>query len=83
MRALPLALLCIALLPTGCIQSHERDAADKDLARERTARATRDAGAPARPTASAPRSEEHTSELQSRIRTPYAVFCLKKKIKKI
>src|SRR3546814_6315613 len=25
------------------------------------------------------RSEEHTSELQSLIRTPYAVFCLKKK----
>src|SRR3546814_1877372 len=26
-----------------------------------------------------PRSEEHTSELQSLIRTSYAVFCLKKK----
>src|SRR3546814_3713935 len=26
-----------------------------------------------------PRSEEHTSELQSLMRTPYAVFCLKKK----
>src|SRR3546814_3359539 len=25
-----------------------------------------------------PRSEEHTSELQSLMRTPYAVFCLKK-----
>src|SRR3546814_9414490 len=25
------------------------------------------------------RSEEHTSELQSLMRTPYAVFCLKKK----
>src|SRR3546814_6669921 len=25
------------------------------------------------------RSEEHTSELQSPMRTPYAVFCLKKK----
>src|SRR3546814_6190412 len=25
-----------------------------------------------------PRSEEHTSELQSRMRTSYAVFCLKK-----
>src|SRR3546814_5338783 len=32
--------------------------------------------------ASAPgRSEEHTSELQSLMRTSYAVFCLKKKIK--
>src|SRR3546814_5413424 len=27
-----------------------------------------------------PRSEEHTSELQSIMRTSYAVFCLKKKI---
>src|SRR3546814_10915423 len=30
---------------------------------------------------SAPRSEEHTSELQSLMRISYAVFCLKKKIK--
>src|SRR3546814_8547508 len=28
------------------------------------------------------RSEEHTSELQSLMRIPYAVFCLKKKITK-
>src|SRR3546814_4379939 len=28
----------------------------------------------------APRSEEHTSELQSLMRISYAVFCLKKKI---
>ena len=28
------------------------------------------------------RSEEHTSELQSHVRISYAVFCLKKKIKK-
>src|SRR3546814_4676752 len=28
-----------------------------------------------------PRSEEHTSELQSLMRIPYAVFCLKKKKK--
>src|SRR3546814_9665035 len=28
------------------------------------------------------RSEEHTSELQSLMRTSYAVFCLKKKIKR-
>src|SRR3546814_2180426 len=33
--------------------------------------------------ASASRSEEHTSELQSLMRISYAVFCLKKKIKKI
>src|SRR3546814_8413098 len=30
----------------------------------------------------APRSEEHTSELQSLMRTSYAVFCLKKKTTK-
>src|SRR3546814_7192801 len=30
-------------------------------------------------TVGAPRSEEHTSELQSLMRTSYAVFCLKKK----
>src|SRR3546814_7841700 len=30
-------------------------------------------------TALAARSEEHTSELQSLMRNPYAVFCLKKK----
>src|SRR3546814_1923882 len=29
------------------------------------------------------RTEEHTSELQSLMRTSYAVFCLKKKINKI
>src|SRR3546814_10326869 len=29
--------------------------------------------------AASPRSEEHTSELQSLMRTSYAVFCLKKK----
>src|SRR3546814_1421134 len=29
-----------------------------------------------------PRSEEHTSELQSLMRISYAVFCLKKKIRK-
>src|SRR3546814_2003905 len=31
---------------------------------------------------SGPRSEEHTSELQSLMRISYAVFCLKKKQKK-
>src|SRR3546814_3179648 len=34
-----------------------------------------------RVTASSPRSEEHTSELQSLMRISYAVFCLKKKNK--
>src|SRR3546814_6617450 len=37
-----------------------------------------DEAAPAEPAAD-PRSEEHTSELQSLMRISYAVFCLKKK----
>src|SRR3546814_2630939 len=37
---------------------------------------------PAAGTASSPRSEEHTSELQSLMRISYAVFCLKKKTMK-
>src|SRR3546814_6993788 len=36
---------------------------------------------PADPMALRPRSEEHTSELQSLMRISYAVFCLKKKTK--
>src|SRR3546814_7575055 len=35
---------------------------------------------PGRPHPGRGRSEEHTSELQSLMRTSYAVFCLKKKI---
>src|SRR3546814_3411571 len=34
------------------------------------------------PVACGPRSEEHTSELQSLMRISYAVFCLKKKTNK-
>src|SRR3546814_2980636 len=36
-------------------------------------------GGPAHDAAAGHRSEEHTSELQSLMRTSYAVFCLKKK----
>src|SRR3546814_10384615 len=36
-------------------------------------------GPAGRPALPAPRSEEHTSELQSLMRISYAVFCLKKK----
>src|SRR3546814_2014332 len=36
-------------------------------------------GQPWRPSLQHPRSEEHTSELQSLMRISYAVFCLKKK----
>src|SRR3546814_4332638 len=38
-------------------------------------------GADSTPHAQAARSEEHTSELQSPMRLPYAVLCLKKKTK--
>src|SRR3546814_8889935 len=44
--------------------------------------AQREFAAPVKPASdSALRSEEHTSELQSLMRTPYAVFCLQKKTK--
>src|SRR3546814_6964110 len=36
-------------------------------------------GVPPPPQGTEPRSEEHTSELQSLMRISYAVFCLKKK----
>src|SRR3546814_6118424 len=42
-------------------------------------RTTRTAAATASVTLPVPRSEEHTSELQSLMRISYAVFCLKKK----
>src|SRR3546814_8538664 len=45
------------------------------------ARVPRHAFVPRMEAASAYRSEEHTSEIQSLMRTPYAVFCLKKKNK--
>src|SRR3546814_9130844 len=55
---------------------------------DRGARAGRSRRPPPQPTQAAadaeyphPRSEEHTSELQSLMRISYAVFCLKKKKK--
>src|SRR3546814_2431549 len=59
--------------PRG-ILGFDGDAAPIDLDRKIAAgRRTGDDGAP--------RSEEHTSELQSLMRISYAVFCLKKKNK--
>src|SRR3546814_9557186 len=52
-----------------------------DLARRR--RHAHPQRRPQRRQAAGLRSEEHTSELQSLMRISYAVFCLKKKIKKI
>src|SRR3546814_6526694 len=51
--------------------------------RRRTACRTRVHRGPVRRFDPATRSEEHTSELQSLMRTSYAVFCLKKKNNKI
>src|ERR1044071_10276244 len=42
-------------------------------------RAPRSGAGPRRPCPATRRSEEHTSELQSRVDISYAVFCLKKK----
>src|SRR3546814_5986263 len=56
-----------------------RSAAPAPAVPPRTA-ALRPAPAP-RPPRRSPRSEEHTSELQSLMRISYAVFCLKKKNK--
>src|SRR3546814_6006131 len=58
-----------------------RDGARLSPARPSPRASTRPASARSRPTATAaghPRSEEHTSELQSLMRISYAVFCLKK-----
>src|SRR3546814_7435657 len=48
----------------------------------RPRQSARRATAPGCPRLRLPRSEEHTSELQSLMRISYAVFCLKKKKKK-
>src|SRR3546814_7694027 len=54
--------------PRRGVERDRRRAAQEDAADARDARRGR--------------SEEHTSELQSLMRISYAVFCLKKKIKK-
>src|SRR3546814_7561104 len=60
-----------------------RDGAPRYRAGAGAARQSADARSPGRCTTrgrrSRPRSEEHTSELQSLMRISYAVFCLKKK----
>src|SRR3546814_9304577 len=81
---------------TRCVASWNSFDADADTGGY-VARSVADHGAPggderllcvnplsfslARPAVRGPRSEEHTSELQSLMRTSYAVFCLKKKKK--
>src|SRR3546814_7389864 len=56
-----------------------RHLSDRGGARQAARR--RACGKAARPLPAPPRSEEHTSELQSLMRISYAVFCLKKKNK--
>src|SRR3546814_1025954 len=55
----------------------ERSSPGRDEPRTSAARSER-SGDRARPCKGAPRSEEHTSELQSLMRRSNAVFCLKK-----
>src|SRR3546814_4401509 len=56
------------LAPLAFRQGHQVAAPEQDLAARDAARRV-----------DQPRSEEHTSELQSLMRISYAVFCLKKK----
>src|SRR3546814_10060681 len=60
-------------------QGREQGTAVATCARPRSHRARRGTRSRCSSSASAPRSEEHTSELQSLMRISYAVFCLKKK----
>src|SRR3546814_8187544 len=55
------------------------DAIDRKAARRGWPKAKPDADRPLADHVLAMRSEEHTSELQSLMRSSYAVFCLKKK----
>src|SRR3546814_6198282 len=66
-RAIVFALLSLA---AGCQRESAEQALRGDIASLQAAIESRDAGE---------RSEEHTSELQSLMRSSYAVFCLKKK----
>src|SRR3546814_8112948 len=66
----------------GLLQPHPADrvdiAQDRDAEGDQHHQQRQPCHAPADPLVE-PRSEEHTSELQSLMRNSYAVFCLKKK----
>src|SRR3546814_7363402 len=64
-------------------QRRDADGAQRHRACVRRARPRRQPGIDRRAARRIDRSEEHTSELQSLMRISYAVFCLKKKKKKI
>src|SRR3546814_10253162 len=61
--------------------SIEDDFTHSDTIAPKPPRGKRSGHEPARACRNASRSEEHTSELQSLMRTSYAVFCLKTKKK--
>src|SRR3546814_10126695 len=67
--------LRLQVLQDGQFYLHPGAAGAPEVAIERLERADR----PSRPAEQDVRSEEHTSELQSLMRSPYAGFCLKKK----
>src|SRR3546814_1569449 len=68
-------LRAIVLLPAGGRRGYD----EKALGFERPVEQAGDGGIERRALVHNRRSEEHTSELQSLMRTSYAVFCLKKK----
>src|SRR3546814_6742591 len=63
-------------------QQHQVPIADNIIAQQRALHFAQDIVAALAGLVDRIRSEEHTSELQSLMRTSYAVFCLKKKKKK-
>src|SRR3546814_1359331 len=66
--------------PTRCSEMYEYRSVRDPAAGNRSRRdPPRLSGSPVPASAACPRSEEHTSELQSLMRISYAVFCLKKK----
>src|SRR3546814_2565919 len=79
--ALPILLMTVSIWPQA-VSSSNNPAPTSDPIRSPTTSTApiRKSTPPRSRCASAPeRSEEHTSELQSLLRTSYAVFCLKKK----
>src|SRR3546814_2352422 len=71
-RSIPMKLAVREILPEN------RRIWTRRYSRSNVSRASR-SGAPMIAALPLPRSEEHTSELQSLMRISYAVFCLKKK----
>src|SRR3546814_6238031 len=73
------ANLCAELVAFMKASPPEPAPPPKSVEREQKGGSAQDASGQNDPAHAAPRSEEHTSELQSLMRISYAVFCLKKK----